>query len=443
MDRVRDVAAKVLVAVKEHGAYANIALAEMLNKNNFDEQERRFLTELVYGAVKAGESLDWIIQCYSKRPIEKMPPFIRAILRLGIFQLFFLDCIPPSAVCNEATELTKKYGHTGTAKFVNAVLRSAVREPERARMSENNSVESLSFRLQHPAWLVRRWLDAFGREETERLCAFDNAPAVLSLRTNRLRINREGLLDLLRNEGAEAYLSKWAPEGILCTEHNALGKSDALRKGYFQIQDESSMQVAYVLDPKPGDFVIDMCSAPGGKTTHIAERMNNQGHILALDIYDGKLSRIRDNARRLGISIIQTKCLDAREIGEKYSGQADCVLADVPCSGLGVLRRRPDARWRKNEKEIDKLPFLQKEILESAAKTVKPGGVVVYSTCTIESRENEEVVHAFLEKHSDFQLEMTGAYLPLKPSQSRMVHFYPQRDGIDGFFIARLRKNGE
>lgn len=443
MDKVRDAAVQVLVAVREHGAYANIALAEILKKNDFDEQERRFLTELIYGAVKAGESLDWIIRCYANRPIEKMPPYIRAILRLGIFQLFFLDRIPPSAVCNEATELTKKYGHMGTAKFVNAVLRSAAREPERAHMPGSNSVEYLAFRFQHPEWLIHRWLEAFGREETEKLCAFDNAPAVLSLRTNRLRIDREKLLELLRNEGAKAYLSEWAPEGILCTEHNALGESEALQKGYFQIQDESSMQVTYVLDPKPGDFVIDMCSAPGGKTTHIAERMNNQGKILALDIYDAKLSRIRDNAKRLGISIIQTKCLDAREIGEQYFEQADCVLADVPCSGLGVLRRRPDARWRKSEKDINKLPFLQKEILESAARTVRPGGVVVYSTCTIEPRENEEVVHDFLEKHGDFHLETTGAYLPLKPSTNRMVQFYPQRDGIDGFFMARLRKNGE
>lgn len=441
MDKVRDAAVRVLVAVQEHGAYANIALAENLKKNHFDEQERRFLTELVYGTVKAGESLDWIINRYSKRPTEKMPIFVRAILRLGIFQLFFLNRIPPSAVCNEAAELTKKYGHAGTVKFVNAVLRTASREPNRATMPETNVVEYLSFRLQHPKWLIRRWLDAFGREETEKLCDFDNSPAVLSLRTNRLRIDRDSLLKLLRGEGAEAYPSEWVPEGVLCVEHHALDTSDALRKGFFQVQDESSMQVAYVLDPKPGDFVIDMCSAPGGKTTHLAERMNNQGNILAVDIHETKLARIKENARRLGISIIQTKCLDARELGKHYPEKADRVLADVPCSGLGVLRRRPDARWRKTESEINKLPTLQREILESAAHVLKPGGIVVYSTCTIEPQENEEVVQAFLETHKEFNLEMTGAYLPLKTSENHMVQFYPQRDGIDGFFMARLRKN--
>ena len=440
MDKVRGAAVKVLLAVHDDGAYANIALTEVFKKYRFTEQERRFLTELVYGAVKAGETLDWIIQRYSKRPMSKMTPAVRAILRLGMFQLFFLDRIPASAVCNEATELAKRYGHIGTAKFVNAVLRSAVREPERAFPAEDDTPEYLALKLQHPVWLIRRWLHAFGREETEKLCAFNNAPASLSLRTNRLRTNREDLLASLRKDGAEAYASEWTPEGIICTKHGALESMESLRKGYFQVQDESSMQVAHVLDPRPGEFLIDMCSAPGGKTTHLAELMNNQGRILAFDIYETKLKRVEENAKRLGISIIETQCLDARAIGEPYFAQADRVLADVPCSGLGVLRRRPDARWKKSEEEIKQLPFLQRAILEKAASVVKPGGVIVYSTCTIEPQENEDVVRSFLDANAGFQLESAGAYLPLKPSSHDLVQFYPQRDGIDGFSIARLRR---
>ena len=244
----------------------------------------------------------------------------------------------------------------------------------------------------------------------------------------------------LRKDGAEAYASEWTPEGIICTKHGALESMESLRKGYFQVQDESSMQVAHVLDPRPGEFLIDMCSAPGGKTTHLAELMNNQGRIIAFDIYDAKLKRVEENAERLGISIIETQCLDAREIGEPYYAQADRVLADVPCSGLGVLRRRPDARWKKSEEEIKQLPFLQRAILEKAASVVKPGGVIVYSTCTIEPQENEDVVRSFLDANAGFRLESAGAYLPLKPSSHDMVQFYPQRDGIDGFFIARLRR---
>ena len=200
------------------------------------------------------------------------------------------------------------------------------------------------------------------------------------------------------------------------------------------------MQVAHVVAPKPGEFVLDMCSAPGGKTTHLAELMNNQGRIVALDIYDAKLARVEENAKRLGISIIKTKHLDAREAGNLFTGKVDCVLLDAPCSGLGVLRRRPDARWRKTEKEIAHLPELQRELLESAARAVRLGGVIVYSTCTIEPAENEELVRSFLAEHEEFVGEMTGAYLPLRSSKSNLVQFYPQRDGIDGFFIARLKR---
>ena len=200
------------------------------------------------------------------------------------------------------------------------------------------------------------------------------------------------------------------------------------------------MQVAHVVSPKPGEFVIDMCSAPGGKTTHLAELMGNQGRIVALDIYDAKLTRVEENAKRLGISIIETKHLDAREAGHLFRGKVDRVLLDAPCSGLGVLRRRPDARWRKSEEEIAHLPKLQRELLESAARAVRLGGVIVYSTCTIEPAENEELVRSFLAEHEEFVGEMTGTYLPLRSSKSNMVQFYPQRDGIDGFFIARLKR---
>ena len=443
MDKARETAMKILYAVHENGAYANIALIENFRKVQLDDLSRRFVTELVYGAVKAGDTLDWIIRQYTKRPLRKMAPYVREVLRLGMFQLFFLDKIPASAVCNESTELMKKYGHIGTARFVNGVLRAAAREPEKAHIVEGKDESVyLSLAFQHPLWLVKRWLRFFGRKETEQLCAFDNAPAMLSLRTNLLRTTRDNLMERLQDEDADVCPSKWAPEGILCTAHGALDASPSLQNGLFQVQDESSMQVAHVVAPEPGEFVLDMCSAPGGKTTHLAERMENRGRIVALDIYDTKLARVEENAKRLGISIIETKYLDGRKAGTTFQGQADRVLLDAPCSGLGVLRRRPDARWRKSEEEIGRLPSLQRELLESAARAVRPGGVIVYSTCTIESAENEDLVRGFLASHEEFVLETAGAYLPTCPSQNAMVQFYPQRDGIDGFFIARLRRRG-
>lgn len=443
MDKARDTAARILNEVNENGAYANVALAKYLRRFPLSDQDRRFVTELVYGAVKAGGTLDWILRRYANRPLKKIPPMVRQILRLGIYQLFYLDRVPASAVCNTAVDLTKKYSHAGTAKFVNAVLRTAVREPERAAFPQGkgHAAEGLALSSQHPYWLVKRWIKQFGFEETQRLCAFDNEQPVLSVRTNTLKTNREALLQKLCEGGALAESSCWTPEGIRIYAHGALDELAPLQQGLCQVQDESSMLVAHVLDPQPGEFVIDCCSAPGGKTTHIAALMQDQGHILAGDVFDHKLERIRANAERLGIQSIETKQVDAREIGRMYPAQADRVLVDAPCSGLGVLRRKPDARWKKTPEEIAGLPSLQKAILNSAACAVKPGGVLVYSTCTIEPEENQSVAEDFLRSHSEYVLETAGQFLPCQKRDEAMVQLFPQRDGTDGFFIARFRRS--
>lgn len=445
MDKAREAAVRVLFEVKEKGAYANVALAQELRRAGLGDVDRRFCTELVYGTVKAGDTVDWILRKYLNRPMGKLPPMVRAILRLGIYQLFYLDRVPPSAACNESVELTKKYGHAGTVKFVNAVLRTAVREPERAKFPEGkgHGTEHLALAACHPYWLVKRWVKAFGYEEAARLCAFDNEEAVLSLRVNTWKSTREKVLEMLAASGAEGTVSAWAPEGILCRSHGALDELELLQQGLCQVQDESSMLVAHVVGAKPGEFVLDCCAAPGGKTTHLAALMENRGHIVAGDIYEHKLNRIRENAERMGISIIEPMLMDAREAGTKFFGRADRVLVDAPCSGLGVLRRKPDARWNKSEQDLKDLPRLQMEILRSAAKAVKAGGVLVYSTCTIERGENQEVVEQFLQEHADFSLERTGAFLPLKKREEAMVQLYPQRDGTDGFFIARMKRTSD
>ncbi len=441
MDKAREIAIKILNEVHEEGAYANVALARHLRKAELSDQDRRFVTELVYGAVKAGDTLDWILRRYVNRPLKKIPPMVRDILRLGLYQIFYLDKVPASAACNTAVELTKKYSHAGTVKFVNAVLRTAVREPEKAAFPEGKgkATEGLALKSQHPYWLVKRWVKQFGFAEAEALCAFDNGQPVLSVRTNTLKSSREDLLKALQAAGAEVQESQWTPEGILVTAHGALDNLPPLQEGLCQVQDESSMLVAHVVDPQPGELIIDCCSAPGGKTTHMAALMKNEGRIVAGDIYEHKLERIEENAQRLGITIIESTLLDAREVGEEYEDMADRVLVDAPCSGLGVLRRKPDARWNKSAEEIAALPPLQGEILDSAAKALKAGGVLVYSTCTIDPSENDEVVEAFLTRHPEFTLEQTGDFLPVK-RPDKMVQLYPQRDGTDGFFIARMRK---
>jgi 16S rRNA (cytosine967-C5)-methyltransferase len=437
----REVALKIIGEVDTGGAYANIALARELAKRPLSDQDRRFVTELVYGTVKSGNTLDWILDHYSNRPLNKIPAVIRNILRMGIYQVFFLSRVPPSAACNQAVELAKKYGHAGTVKFVNAVLRSAARDPGKVVYPDPGEQPDayLALKYYHPRWLVSRWLARLGFGSCEELCRTDNETPPLSLRTNTLKVTRDELLVRLAAEGVDAAASTWAPEGIVCREYPALSALASLREGLYVAQDESSMLVGHVLGPQPGEFVIDACGAPGGKSTHIAALMINRGRVLSTDIHEHKLKLTRDNAARLGVDIIETKALDAANLHTSYAGQADRVLVDAPCSGLGVLRRKPDSRWRKTESMLRDLPRLQAAILESAAACLKPGGILVYSTCTTEPEENEEVVRAFLAANADFTLENAGEHLP-EPRSEAMVQLWPHRDGVDGFFIARMRR---
>ena len=445
MIQAREIAAKILNNIHKNNTYANITLANTFSKYELNDFDRRFITELVYGTLKLSNTIDWILCQYTSRPLKKIPLVICEILRLGIYQLFFLNKIPASAICNEATELAKKYTHPGTVKFVNAVLRAAAREPQKASFSilKNSPVKYIAIKYGHPDWLVKNWIEEYGYEATKKLCDFNNSPALLSIRANTLKISRDELIKILNDEGVKTVPSEWTDCGIHCIEHPALDKLQSLKKGLFQVQDESSMQVGFVVNPLPGEFIIDACSAPGGKTTHMAEIMKNKGRIVAFDIYDEKLKRINENAKRLGITIIETKNFDARNIGNAYPNMADKVLVDAPCSGLGVLRRKPDARWRKDKKDLDNLPKLQMEILCSAAKAVKPGGVLVYSTCTITKAENQAIIDKFLKIHPEFHVENTGSYLPIKKSNNSLVQFYPHIDNIDGFFIARMKRAGK
>lgn len=437
----REIALQVLKEVDENGAYANIALSHILEQYRPAPLERRFITELVYGTIKARNTLDWIIEKFSNRPLAKMTVWVRNVLRMGVYQLLYLERVPPSAACNEAVNLTKRYGHQGTAKFVNGVLRTVARQKTDIRFPvlEEDPVQHIALQFSHPAWMVERWLARFGSEETMRVCQANNETPPLSVRTNTLKITRAELRDKLEKEGLLVEESHWAPEGLILDGFSALGQLAALQEGLFQVQDESSMLVAHVLDPQPGEFIIDACGAPGGKTTHIAQKMNNEGRIFSLDIHAHKLRLIGENCQRLGVDIVETKAMDARCMHEHIHGQADRVLVDAPCSGLGVLRRKPDARWRKTPEMIRELPKLQQEILTSAAQCVKPGGILVYSTCTIEAEENENVIRCFLEGNPAFSLEPAGKFLPVA-RQEEMVQLFPQRDGIDGFFIARMKR---
>lgn len=436
----REIALKVINDVTNNKAYANIALVREINRHKISDQDRRFVTELVYGTIKAGKTLDWIIGHYVTRSLDKVAPIILNILRMGMYQIFFLSKVPVSAACNQAVELTKKYGHAGTVKFVNAVLRNAGRGTDKVVYPdrEKDILSFLSLKYFHPQWMVARWLKRLGPEATEELCQINNVTPLLSLRTNTLKVTREELLDILAKEGVSAEPSRWTPEGIVCHSYPALSTLKSLNEGLFQIQDESSMLVAHVLSPEPGEFIIDACGAPGGKSTHIAALMENKGRVLSTDIYDHKLALTSENAKRLGISIIETQAIDATTLSDKYLRQADRVLVDAPCSGLGVLRRKADSRWRKTESMFKDLPVLQKAILESAAACVKIGGTLVYSTCTTEPEENQDIIDSFLLNNQDFTLQHAGQFFPSEEHKGEMVQLWPHIDQVDGFFISRL-----
>ncbi|MBR3747002.1 MAG: 16S rRNA (cytosine(967)-C(5))-methyltransferase RsmB [Selenomonadaceae bacterium] len=424
MDKIRLAATKIVFEVSKNGAWANVVLAQTLRQEKFDDRDRKFCTELVYGTIKAGASLDWKISKYVNRPLKKVDAKVLAVLRVGMYQIFFLDRVPNSAAVNESTELTKKFCSQSAAKFVNGVLRSAVREPTKSDFPTGDDVESLALRTFHPAQLVKMFVEEFGLDATKKILDFDNTDPPLCLRVNFLRTTREKILDALKKFDVQAEPSTFAPEGIICRGHGALDKFRPLRDGLCQVQDESSMSAARFLNPRAGEFVIDCCAAPGGKSTHMAELMQNRGRIVAADIYETKIEHIKQNAERLGIKIIEPLLIDARELGKKFPAQVDKVLVDAPCSGLGVLRRKADMRW-KNLAEIDALPTLQTEILSSAAETLKHGGILVYSTCTILKCENQSVVENFLSTHKDFELVETKIFLP-------------HVTNTDGFFAAKM-----
>lgn len=441
MDKTRELALKIIHDVHKGEAYANVVLAQYLRRSNLDGRDRRFVTELVYGTVRARGTIDWMIRKYVSRPLSKLDPMVLDILRMGVYQLKYMDKVTEPAACNESVELAKKYSNPGSVKFVNGVLRTMIREPEKAVFpsGKGKAATALALEEMHPEWLVRRWIKEFGYDEAEWLCQFDNRLPPLCLRTNTLRTSRSELLLTLLSYGVEAHASDIVPEGVILDDHDGLDNLVPLQDGYAQVQDESSMLVAHVVDPQPDELILDICSAPGGKATHMAAMMKDMGRIVAMDIYDHKLQRIQDNAQRLGITCIETVNMDAREAWKEYAGQADRVLVDAPCSGLGVLRRKTDSRWRKTPEMLKELPELQLAILRSGAASVKPGGILVYSTCTIAHEENQDVVNAFLQEADKFELLNAGERLPV-PRKEAMVQLYPQRDGTDGFFIACMRR---
>ncbi|MFO7310469.1 MAG: 16S rRNA (cytosine(967)-C(5))-methyltransferase RsmB [Bacillota bacterium] len=437
----RQAAVDILTAIEERAAFAGLALDAHLERIQLPAPARGYVTEIVYGVLRWRGTLDWMLAQCSHRPIEELTPAVRNILRLAAYEVCFLDSVPAPVACHAAVELAKARFHPGVASFVNGVCRQLSRRAWSGDWPwpdvDEDPVKALAVRTSHPEWLVARWVARFGVQEARALCEANNAAPSVHVRANILKTTREALAEALAGLGAQVKPGLWAPQALHVRGMGAVRDNPAFQSGLFTVQDEGAQLVAHVLDPQPGERVIDLCAAPGGKTTHLAELMGNEGQVVAVDVHAGKLGLVQRAAARLGITIVTTVEGDGREMPGRLA-PADRVLVDAPCSGLGVLRRRPDLRWRKRPEELTALAALQGELLAAAAELTRPGGTLVYSTCTTEPEETTEVVEAFLRSRADFVPEV----LPLREFVPDRFggYLYPHRHGTDGFFIARLRK---
>ena len=407
------------------------------------KRERAFTYQLVMGTLRYRGTLDWVLSTICDTPADELPPWIRNILRMGLFQILFLDRVPKSAAVNESVNLAKKYGHPGTAGLVNATLRNARKEDvlHSIQSLEEHSTSAVSAKYSHPAWLVDLLAEDWGIETAIEMMKRNNEIPPLTARVNTSRASRETVLQELETEGIRAEPLPHADEAIELFSVSSPGTVRAHRRGLLYFQDCSSMLAAHCLGAEPGQKVLDVCAGPGGKATHIAALMRQTGEIHALDVHDHRISLIKENARRLGANIIETGKEDVTtSISDRYGGM-DRVIADVPCSGLGIIRRRLDLKWRLRPGQIDELSQLQCKILERAAECVRPGGFLLYCTCTVTHRENTSVINNFLSRHPDFEISLEPAQqVERYVTGEGFVQIMPGDDNMDGFFIARLKR---
>jgi len=423
----RHLAFSILMKTESEGAYSNIEINKSFAASDIDARSRAFVTNIVYGVLQNKIRLDYIIGKFSKIPMRKITDDVKTILRMGLYQLIFMDKVPEYAVVNESIKLVRKCRKSSSAGFVNAILRGYIRGG--VEYPKEPFLHACTYHS-YPEWMATLLFETFG-DDAVKLMECGNMTPPFSARVNTLKISRN---EFIEKTGAQACTV--CDDGVIFESGISVSDDEMFKNGYYYPQDEASMMPAKVLSPKEGETVIDVCAAPGGKTTHLAQIMGNKGKIFAFDIYEHKLKLIEDNAKRLGIDIISPVLQDASEINDKYIGIADKVLVDAPCSGLGILRRKPEIKYARSPDDLASLAELQQKILEATAKYVKPGGELVYSTCTINPAENEKVIEKFLENNKDFEL------IDLNFENSPYIKLFPHIHNTDGFFIAKIRKVG-
>lgn len=452
VDKAREVALKVLYKIDKDEAYSNISLNEMINKNRdtLNKKDIGLISEIVYGVTTWRLTLDEIIKKYSKIRIKKISTWILNILRESIYQIIFLDRVPKSAAVNEGVNLAKRYGNKGSIGFVNAILRNIDEKDYKELFNEKNELDKISKTTSMPKWII----EELKEEEIDNnkildICKSSNIRPKISIRVNNLKTSREELKEILNKEGIKSE-DGILKDFLILEKASNLENLESFKKGLFTVQDEVAGLTALILNPEQEEKILDACSSPGGKTTYIAEIMKNTGKIDAWDIHEHRTKLVDENSKRLGITIINTKVEDASIYKEEYKNKYDKILLDVPCLGIGVLKRKPDIKWQKKKEDIEEISKLQFNILNTCSKYLKKGGELVYSTCSIFKKENRDIILKFLNENSNFETVKINKILKEKVEKNFFLDYLVddkflevyQNNRTDGFFICKLVKKG-
>ncbi len=436
----RKLAFKTLYDIERNKNYSNISINKNFKNVEISDQEKGLATELIYGIIENKIYLNYIIDKLSKIKSKKMSTYVKITLWLGIYQILFLDSIKDHAAVNESVTLIKKYDKKSSG-FVNAILRNVLRNKENIMNIEKEDIVGyLSIKYSYSKWIIDKWINDFGKEFTEDLLEANSDRPNIYIRVNTLKITRDELIEKLKKQGISCSKVNGIDEAIMVQNLKNIESNKLFKEGYFTIQDISSMLVGKVANPKENSTVLDICSAPGGKTTHLATLMNNTGKVIARDVFEHKLKLINNSVNRLGLKNVKVENFDALKIDNDSLDKFDYVIADVPCSGMGIIKRKPEIKYKK-EDELKDLPKIQKQILENASKYVKIGGTLIYSTCTIHDEENIDVVKSFLNENNNFELVIIdGINIDLENQDKGYIKIYPNIHGMDGFFIAKLKR---
>lgn len=429
----RKLAFKILMSIEEGREVSDKVINDYLKKNSLDKRDENLVRKIVYGCLENKLLLNYYIKEMASMPFSKIDQEIIYILQIGMYQILFLDKVPNSAAVNESVKIAKKVNYK-TSGFVNGVLRSFIRQKENLSIDDKDIIEYMSLTYSYPKWLVKYFIDLYDQEKTEKIFKFNKKAPTLCIRANTLKISREELLKNLKDLGMSVEKSNLTKAGIIINDLNehSIDQLDLFIDGYFYIQDDASILVSEIVNPEVGDKILDACAAPGGKSTHLAQLMDDKGSVLARDISKNKLALIEENVKRLGIESVKSEIHDGSMEDKSHQEYFDKVLIDAPCSGLGIIRRKPEIKYNRSIEDIKSITNLQYSILEESSKLLRKGGHLIYSTCTIGNLENSDVINKFLSKHKNFDIiEIDGKdFLQILPGD------FPS----DGFFICKLMK---